>query len=105
MVLDEGEPSPTTHYCWNGAFQGGCSEFSSLLVQLISNSAFQIPICVLMMTCSPRHIAVVACPDYGSFIHHTLGVHGCVSLKVVGNLLKSKTPIFFVVFVSDLHLN
>lgn len=41
----------------------------SMLVQLISNSAFQILICVLMMTCSPRHIAVVACPDYGLFIH------------------------------------
>lgn len=28
MVLDEGEPSPATHYCWSGAFLGGCSEFS-----------------------------------------------------------------------------
>lgn len=28
MVLDEGEQSPATHYCWSGSFQGGCSEFS-----------------------------------------------------------------------------
>lgn len=83
-------------------FRAAALNSPSLLVQLISNSAFQIPICVLMMTCSPRHIAVVACPDYGSFIHHTFGVR---VLKVVGNLLKSKTPFFFVVFVSDLHLD
>lgn len=80
-------------------FRAAALNSPSLLVQLISNSAFQIPICVLMMACSLLHIAVVACPDYGSFIHHTFEVRGFMSSKE--NFWKA-SPQFLVFVLLDL---